>query len=66
LQSLPFGELGAAAGVGRGVVVGLTVNYRPWVKGVEVPYLVALVELEEQSDLCLMTNMPRTACRRRG
>lgn len=46
---------------GRGVIVGLTVNYQPWIKGVEVPYLVALVELEEQSDLRLMTNMPRTA-----
>lgn len=46
---------------GQGVIVGLTVNYQPWIKGVEVPYLVALVELEEQSDLRLMTNMPRTA-----
>lgn len=45
---------------GRGTVVGCTVNHQPWLPGVEVPYVVAIVELEEQHDLRLMTNMPRT------
>jgi uncharacterized OB-fold protein len=45
---------------GRGVVVGFTVNHQPWVPGVPVPYVVALVELDEQSNIRLMTNMPRT------
>jgi uncharacterized OB-fold protein len=45
---------------GQGVVVGVTVNYQPWIPGVETPYVVALVELDEQADIRLMTNMPRT------
>ena len=45
---------------GRGSVVGFTVNYQPWIPGVEVPYVVAIVELEEQANIRLMTNMPRT------
>jgi uncharacterized OB-fold protein len=45
---------------GRGTVVGFTVNHQPWIPGVEVPYAVAIVELEEQPDLRLMTNLPRT------
>lgn len=45
---------------GRGTVVGFTVNHQPWVLGVEVPYVVAIVQLEEQADVRLMTNLPRT------
>jgi uncharacterized OB-fold protein len=45
---------------GRGTVAGFTVNHQPWVPGVPVPYVVAIVELEEQSDVRLMTNLPRT------
>ena len=45
---------------GRGQVAGFTVNHQPWIPGVPTPYVVAIVELEEQSDLRLMTNMPRT------
>jgi len=45
---------------GRGAVVGFTVNHQPWTAGVEVPYVVAVVELEEQADLRLMTNLPDT------
>jgi uncharacterized protein len=44
---------------GRGTVVGLTVNHQPWIPGVAVPYVVAVVEIEEQSDIRLLTNMPR-------
>ena len=30
---------------------------RPWSPGIEVPYVIAIVELDEQSDLRLMTNV---------
>jgi uncharacterized OB-fold protein len=33
------------------------VNERPWAPGVEVPYVIAIVQLEEQGDLRLMTNI---------
>jgi uncharacterized OB-fold protein len=45
---------------GRGTVVGFTVNHQAWVPGVETPYVVAIVELEEQANVRLMTNLPRT------
>jgi len=45
---------------GRGVVAGFTVNHHPWQADVPVPYVVALVALEEQANVRLMTNMPRT------
>jgi len=45
---------------GRGHVVGFTVNHQAWVQGVPVPYVVAIVQLEEQANVRLMTNMPRT------
>jgi len=45
---------------GRGTVAGFTVNHQVWIQGVPVPYVVAIVELEEQSDIRLMTNLPRT------
>lgn len=45
---------------GRGTVAGFTVNHQPWLPGIEVPYVVAIVELEERHDLRLMTNMPHT------
>jgi uncharacterized OB-fold protein len=45
---------------GQGTVAGFTVNHQPWLPGVPVPYVVAVVELAEQHDVRLMTNMPRT------
>jgi uncharacterized protein len=45
---------------GRAKVVGFTVNHQAWAPGVPVPYVVAIVELEEQADVRLMTNLPRT------
>jgi uncharacterized OB-fold protein len=42
---------------GRGHVYTFTVNDREWSPGLEVPYVIAIVELEEQSDLRLMTNI---------
>lgn len=45
---------------GRGRVVGFTVNHQAWILGVPTPYVVAIVELEEQANVRLMTNLPRT------
>jgi uncharacterized protein len=42
---------------GRGVVYTYTVNEREWSPGLEVPYAIAIVQLDEQTDLRLMTNI---------
>ena len=42
---------------GGGRVYTFTVNQRAWSPGLEVPYVIAIVELDEQSDLRLMTNI---------
>lgn len=44
---------------GSATVVGFTVNHQPWQPDVPVPYVVAIVALDEQGDLRLMTNLPR-------
>lgn len=43
---------------GRGTVYTYTVNYQQWVKGQD-PYVVAIVELEEDSEVKLTTNVLR-------
>jgi len=55
-----FSEVAAQPVSGRGTVAGFTVNHQPWIPGVPVPYAVAIVELEEQADIRLLTNLPRT------
>lgn len=42
---------------GRGRVYTFTVNQRAWSPEVEVPYVIAIVQLDEQPDLRLMTNI---------
>jgi uncharacterized OB-fold protein len=42
---------------GRGRVYTYTVNEREWAPGVELPYVIAIVQLDEQPDLRLMTNI---------
>ena len=42
---------------GRGVVVSFTINHQPWFPHVPVPYVIALVELAEQSSIRLVTNL---------
>jgi uncharacterized OB-fold protein len=42
---------------GRGRVYTYTVNERAWFPGLEVPYVIAIVQLDEQPDLRLMTNI---------
>ena len=42
---------------GRATVHTFTVNHHPWIPGFEPPYVVAIVEIEEQSGLRLTTNI---------
>lgn len=42
---------------GRGTVASFTINYQPWFPDMTVPYVIAIVELEEQEGLRLMTNI---------
>ena len=42
---------------GRGRVVTFTVNHKAWVPGLPVPYVLALVALEEQDDVRLVGNI---------
>jgi uncharacterized protein len=42
---------------GRGRVYSFTINRREWSPGLEVPYVIAVVELEEQPGLRLLTNI---------
>lgn len=42
---------------GRGHVYTYTVNRHAWSPGLEVPYVIAIVALNEQTDLRLMTNI---------
>ena len=42
---------------GRGSIVSFTVNHQPWFPGMQVPYVIALVELAEQEGLRLTTDL---------
>ena len=42
---------------GRATLVSYTVNHQRWMPGMEVPYTIGLVELVEQADLRLTTNL---------
>jgi uncharacterized OB-fold protein len=42
---------------GRGVVESFTVNHQPWRPDLADPYVIAVVELVEQPDLRLTTNI---------
>ena len=42
---------------GRATVTSYTVNHKQWLPGLPVPYVLALVELEEQEGLRLPTNI---------
>jgi len=42
---------------GRGTVLTFTVNHQAWHPGLAVPYVIALVEIDEQSDLRILTNI---------
>ena len=42
---------------GRGSVLSFTLNHQPWVPAPDHPYVIAIVELEEQTGLRLTTNL---------
>jgi len=50
-------DLGWERTSGTGTVVSYTVNHQRWMPTMEVPYVIALVELTEQAGLRLTTNL---------
>lgn len=42
---------------GRATVAAFTINRQPWLPGLEPPYIVAMVELEDEPDVRLITNV---------
>ncbi len=42
---------------GEGTVETFTLNWQAWMPGMEVPFAIAIVTLDEQDDLRLMTNI---------
>ncbi len=42
---------------GRGKVLSFTVNHQPWFPHVPVPYVIALIELEEKGPVRLVSNL---------
>jgi uncharacterized OB-fold protein len=50
-------EVRAEAVSGRGTILTYTINRQIWEPGLEAPYVIAIVELDEQSGLRLTTNI---------
>lgn len=50
-------QLSPEAVSGKGEVFSFTVNVKPWGPGLEVPYVIAIVRLDEQADLQLTSNL---------
>lgn len=46
---------------GRATLATFTVNHQAWMPGPELPYIVAIVEMVEQPDVRLMTNLVNCA-----
>lgn len=42
---------------GKGHVASYTINHEPWLPGLEVPFVFAVVELAEQREIYLFTNI---------
>lgn len=42
---------------GRGTILSLTVNHKAWFSGQPVPYVVAMVAIDEQPEVHLITNI---------
>jgi uncharacterized OB-fold protein len=58
LPNLPRGLRGPISPVsGYGRVASFTVNHQAWVPGLSVPYVFAAVELAEQAELYVLTNI---------
>jgi uncharacterized OB-fold protein len=50
-------NVAAAPVSGRGRITTYTINHKAWVPGLAVPYVLALVELDEQADVRLVANI---------
>lgn len=50
-------DVGPEAASGRATVVGFTVNVQPWAPDMEVPYVVAVVALDDAPDVHLTTRL---------
>jgi len=50
-------DVAPAAVSGLGTVYSFTLNHQPWVPSPDHPYVIALVALDEQDGLRLMTNV---------
>jgi uncharacterized protein len=50
-------DVAAEIASGKAAVVTYTVNVQPWAPDMEVPYVIAIVELAEQSDVRLTTRL---------
>lgn len=50
-------DLGVEAVSGRATVLTYTLNHKEWVPAPDHPYAIAIVEIEEQPGLRLMTNI---------
>jgi uncharacterized OB-fold protein len=50
-------RLSPSAVSGRATIVSYTVNHQPWIPGFDPPYVVAIVEIEEQEGVRLFTNV---------
>jgi uncharacterized protein len=50
-------ELAAEPVSGRGSVASWTVNHHPWTQGMEVPFIIAVIELLEQARLYVVSNL---------
>lgn len=54
-------DLGVEAVSGRATVLTFTLNHQPWVPNPDHPYPIAIVEIEEQEGVRLMTNLVHVA-----
>jgi uncharacterized OB-fold protein len=50
-------ELSEITVSGEGTVETFTLNYQPWMPDMQVPFAIAIVTLDEQDDLRLMSNV---------
>ena len=50
-------QLAPAPVSGRARLLTWTVNHHPWIPGFEPPYVIAIVEIEEQPGLRITTNL---------
>jgi len=50
-------DLAVEAVSGRGRVATFTVNHQPWMPGPELPYVVAIIEIDEDPTVRLTTNI---------